>query len=167
MNQLSTTVYVPAVQKAADRKYCHSCGTVLHHSATNCTACGAMQSGVPAAPYMQPSQVAGGTASALPQHHVFCRGCGAGIHESAVTCPKCGAPQRVGTGIGHAKSRTTAVLLAFLLGGLGAHRFYLGNIFVGLLYLFFCWTFIPSILALIEGVYFLTHSDEEFSRKHP
>lgn len=167
MNQLSTTLHFPSVQKQADQKYCHSCGTVLHHSATNCTACGAMQSNVPAAPYIQPASFTSGTPSTLPQHHVFCRGCGAAIHEAAASCPKCGAPQRVTGSMGPAKSRTTAVLLAFLLGGLGAHRFYLGNIFVGLFYLFFCWTFIPSIFALFEGIYFLTLSDDEFSRKHP
>ena len=36
------------------------------------------------------------------------------------------------------KSKTTAVLLAFFLGGLGLHKFYLGKTFQGFLYLIFC-----------------------------
>ena len=102
----------------------------------------------------------------LPQHHVYCRGCGAGIHERAATCPKCGAPQQQqGNSSGSGKTRITAVLLALLLGGLGFHRFYLGKIFTGLRYLFFCWTFIPSVIAFLEGIYYLTLTDDEFARK--
>jgi TM2 domain-containing membrane protein YozV len=48
------------------------------------------------------------------------------------------------------KDGTTAVLLALFLGGLGAHKFYLGQIGLGVLYLVFCWTFIPAIISLIE-----------------
>ena len=38
-------------------------------------------------------------------------------------------------------------LLALLLGGLGVHHFYLGWWLAGLIYLLFCWTFIPMILT--------------------
>lgn len=48
------------------------------------------------------------------------------------------------------KSRSTAFLLTLLLGGVGAHRFYLGQVALGFLYLTFCWTFVPAIVALIE-----------------
>ena len=48
------------------------------------------------------------------------------------------------------KSVTTAVLLALFLGGLGIHKFYLGQPGLGVLYILFCWTYIPSIIALIE-----------------
>lgn len=66
---------------------------------------------------------------------IFCRGCGKEIHETAVACPHCGAPQsKASPGFG--KKQSTAFLLAFFLGGLGGHRFYLGNIGLGLLYLF-------------------------------
>ena len=42
------------------------------------------------------------------------------------------------------------MLLALFLGGLGAHRFYLGQTGLGILYVVFVWTFIPAIAALIE-----------------
>lgn len=48
------------------------------------------------------------------------------------------------------KSETTGLLLAFFFGGVGAHHFYLGHVGLGVLYLLFCWTFIPSLVALGE-----------------
>ncbi|MDA9472755.1 TM2 domain-containing protein [Enterococcus sp. 5H] len=38
-------------------------------------------------------------------------------------------------------------LLAFFLGGIGAHKFYSGFGGKGIMYLVFCWTGIPSIIA--------------------
>lgn len=48
------------------------------------------------------------------------------------------------------KSPTTALLLDLFLGGIGIHRFYLGETGAGILYLLFCWTAIPGIIAFIE-----------------
>ncbi len=48
------------------------------------------------------------------------------------------------------KSSTTAILLAFFLGSFGAHRFYLGEVGLGVLYIAFCWTLIPGIVAIVE-----------------
>jgi TM2 domain-containing membrane protein YozV len=49
------------------------------------------------------------------------------------------------------KNPTTAVLLAVFLGGLGAHKFYMGQIGLGIIYLLFSWTWLPMIIALIEA----------------
>jgi len=95
---------------------------------------------------------------------VFCRGCGKELHDSAHACPGCGAVQRPVAVQG--RSRTTAAVLAFFLGGLGAHKFYLGRIGWGIVYLLFCWTFIPSIIAFVEFIVYLCKSDEEFSAKY-
>lgn len=46
------------------------------------------------------------------------------------------------------------------------HKFYLGKIGQGFIYLLLCWTFIPAIIAFIEGIMLLTQSDEEFNRKY-
>ena len=64
------------------------------------------------------------------------------------------------------KSKVTAGVLALLLGGLGIHKFYLGKIGMGILYIVFCWTFIPALVAFVEGILYLTSSDEQFQLKH-
>ena len=64
------------------------------------------------------------------------------------------------------KNRTTAALLAIILGGFGVHHFYLGNTGKGLLYLVFCWLYIPAVVGFVEGIIFLTQSDEEFAKKY-
>lgn len=64
------------------------------------------------------------------------------------------------------KNRIVAALLAFFLGGFGAHKFYLGRIGWGIVYLIFCWTFIPTIVAFIEFIIYLTMSDEDFAKKY-
>ncbi|MGE0339594.1 MAG: NINE protein [Xanthobacteraceae bacterium] len=69
------------------------------------------------------------------------------------------------------KSKVAAGLLAILLGGLGIHKFYLGypgaGIIMLLLFIFgFILLALPSIIisviALVEGIIYLTKTDEEF-----
>lgn len=60
------------------------------------------------------------------------------------------------------KSKVTAGVLALLLGGIGVHKFYMGKIGMGILYLLFCWTGIPAIVGLVEGIMYLCANDENF-----
>lgn len=64
------------------------------------------------------------------------------------------------------KSKITAGVLGILLGGLGIHKFYLGKIGMGLIYLLFFWTYIPAIAGIIEGIVYLCSSDENFQIKN-
>lgn len=64
------------------------------------------------------------------------------------------------------KSRVTAIILALLLGGIGAHKFYLGRPVWGIIYLLLCWTFIPAIIALVEAIIYALTSDYDFHRKY-
>lgn len=64
------------------------------------------------------------------------------------------------------KSKGTAALLAFLLGDLGIHKFYLGKGGQGILYLLFCWTFIPWILAIFDFFILICMSENEFDQKY-
>ena len=64
------------------------------------------------------------------------------------------------------KSRITAGILAILLGDFGIHKFYLGKIGQGIVYLIFCWTGIPAIIGLVEGILYLLMKDEEFAQKY-
>ena len=64
------------------------------------------------------------------------------------------------------KNKTTAAILAIFLGGLGVHRFYLGQVGLGFLYLLFCWTFIPLIVSFVDFIIFLTMTDQAFNVKY-
>ena len=64
------------------------------------------------------------------------------------------------------KSKTTAAILAFFLGGFGIHRFYLNQPGLGILCLFFFWTFVPAIIAFIDFIIFLTMDERTFNAKY-
>jgi len=64
------------------------------------------------------------------------------------------------------KNRVTAALLGILLGGIGVHKFYLNRPMEGIMYLLFCWTGIPAIVGLIEGIIYISMSDAEFAYKY-
>ena len=64
------------------------------------------------------------------------------------------------------KSKVVAGVLGILLGGLGIHKFYMGKIGMGILYLVFCWTYIPAIVGFVEGIIYLCSNDENFQLKH-
>ena len=63
-------------------------------------------------------------------------------------------------------NKLIAALLAIFLGGLGIHKFYLGKPMQGVLYLLFCWTGIPSVVACVEAMIYLFTPDAEFAKKY-
>lgn len=94
----------------------------------------------------------------------FCHACGESIDRRAEICPHCGVRQ---PGAGdEGPSRMATALFAILLGGLGAHKFYLGKPLLGLVYLIFFWTFIPMIVGIVEGLIYLSQTDREFTAKY-
>ena len=66
---------------------------------------------------------------------------------------------------GYTKSKVVAGILAILLGGIGAHKFYLGRWGWGIIYLLFCWTYIPSIIGIIEGIGYLISNENDFGAR--
>ncbi|MFZ3209507.1 MAG: NINE protein [Geobacteraceae bacterium] len=101
----------------------------------------------------------------------FCHECGAVIKAKAEICPKCGVRQTSsGSSFGavapNGKSKLAAALFALFLGGLGGHKFYLGKPGQGILFILFCWTFIPALIGFIEGIIFLTMTDDAFIQKY-
>ena len=89
----------------------------------------------------------------------FCPSCGAEVNEKAVVCVKCGVAVnnsniQVQTGPVSDKEWIVALLLAFFLGFLGAHRFYTGHIGIGVIQLLTLggcgiWALIDLILIIV------------------
>jgi len=104
-----------------------------------------------------------------------CVACGRALCESCANnvggkfyCDACSSklsvvPPTTQTG---GRSKVAAGLFGILLGGLGVHKFYLGQVGWGIVYLLFFWTCIPAIAGLIEGILYLTMSDTEFNAKY-
>jgi TM2 domain-containing membrane protein YozV len=118
---------------------------------------------------MAPHDMQGGSpmsanAAVISANMAFCRGCGGQIHSQAEMCPKCGFKQASASS---SKSKGVAILLCLLLGGIGAHKFYLGQAGLGLLYLVFFWTFIPALIAVFEFFGLLCTSEENFAKRYP
>lgn len=63
---------------------------------------------------------------------------------------------------GKAIGKWTYFLLVFFLGGLGIHKFIAGKWFQGLLYLAFCWTFVPSLFAFFHSIGVLFRKPDQF-----
>jgi TM2 domain-containing membrane protein YozV len=51
-------------------------------------------------------------------------------------------------------------LTGIFVGGLGVHKFLAGKVGMGILYILFCWTLIPSLIGLIEGIIALTTPED-------
>lgn len=119
--------------------YCSNCGNLVEDGKAFCPECGASQQNLPAS----------NNTTTYQDEQVY-----------ATQQPAYG-PQRL-----HNRNKTTAGLLAIFLGGLGAHKFYLGQIVWGIVYLVLCWTYIPAIVAFIEGIMFFTSSEESFDAKY-
>ena len=62
--------------------------------------------------------------------------------------------------------RIAFALFAIFLGGIGVHKFYVKEYGWGVIYLLFCWTYIPSIIGIIEGIVTLCKTDEEFCEEY-
>jgi TM2 domain-containing membrane protein YozV/Tfp pilus assembly major pilin PilA len=96
----------------------------------------------------------------LESDQKICESCGARIKAMAEICPACGVRQR------RMVSKVALLLLTFFLGGLGAHKFYLGKWVQGIFYLLFSWTYIPGLIALIEFVVYAFTSEERLNEKY-
>ncbi|MBQ8966078.1 FTR1 family protein [Ruminococcus sp.] len=63
------------------------------------------------------------------------------------------------------KNKNEAGILAILFGSLGGHKFYLGKYGQGLICVAFCWSGIPALLGIIQGVHYLTETQEQFEEE--
>ena len=132
---------------------CPQCGAPIDPGATECKFCGEKLAVQQAAQQVQQPQ-AQTVYVQQPQPQVV-------IQQ---------APQQVYmTAINPAwpvKNKIVAGILGIFLGGIGLHKFYMGKIGMGILYLLFCWTGIPAFVGFIEGIIYLCSNDENFQLKH-
>ena len=56
--------------------------------------------------------------------------------------------------------------LAIFLGTVGAHKFYQGKTFQGILYILLCWTSLPTWISFIEGIRYLFMPVEDFYEQY-
>ena len=170
---------VPVPPPVSKQLFCTNCGKPVSEQAVACLSCGAKPTG----------------------HRKFCRYCAAALNAEQIICVQCGA--KIATGafstlrsIGEStvtgtKSKVAAGLLGILLGGLGAHKFYLGSWGWGLLFLINIFVIVPltallsltvilaplfmlsataafaqGIIGFIEGIIYLCMSDEAFAAKY-
>ncbi len=91
----------------------------------------------------------------------YCSRCGSALVVGVLACPRCGTRQQEYV----SKDKVVAGVLAFFVGGLGVHRFYLGQ-WWGIFYLIFWATLIPSIISLIEAFVFWLTPRETWERKY-
>ena len=98
----------------------------------------------------------------------YCHMCGQQTQPQAVMCVSCGASlSRAGTS-GAASNRIAAGVCAIIFNCLGIHKFILGYTNAGLIMLLgsilTCGiAALPfSIIGIVEGIIYLTKSDEEF-----
>ncbi|MBT3312266.1 MAG: TM2 domain-containing protein [Desulfobacterales bacterium] len=91
----------------------------------------------------------------------FCESCGNIIKQTTEVCPYCK------TRIEGRVRKLTLLLITLFTGGIGGHKFYLGNNFHGALYLLFSLTGIPSLIAMIEFIIYVFTSEDDLQEKIP
>ena len=109
-----------------------------------------------------------------PVETKYCHACASPIDVRAELCPKCGVRQPGAAMPGDpavreaSGNKLAAGLCGIILGGLGIHKFILGMTTPGLIMLLVsictCGFGYPvmHIIGIIEGIIYLTKSDEEF-----
>jgi len=132
--------------------FCRNCGKELNDKAVVCVHCG-----------VRPAD--GST---------HCQACGRETQPGAVVCVHCGAALAKSPAMAKAGAdkKIVAGVCGILLGALGVHKFILGYTGPGLIMLLVtivsCTVLAPitAVIGLIEGIIYLTKSDEEFVRTY-
>lgn len=62
-------------------------------------------------------------------------------------------------------NQLAASLLAILLGNIGIHHFYTGQTVRGVIDILFCWTGVPAVIGLIEGIVWLCDDEAEWAER--
>ncbi|MQF69371.1 TM2 domain-containing protein [SAR202 cluster bacterium AD-804-J14_MRT_500m] len=155
----------------AGSRFCIHCGESIPDISQPCIKC---QQEVPAGSKFCPHcgetilDSSTGRRSKGPDEK-YCSSCGELIKEQAEVCVKCGV--RVSRTVNRdtntlgqefsTRSRLVAGLLGILLGGFGVHRFYLGNIGIGIIQIVVSLITlgIGGLWGLVEGIVIVAGAD--------
>lgn len=149
-------------------KHCVECGARIRVRAVVCPECGVSQT------------------DSSPRAKKHCFECGAVIRGNAAVCPKCGVEQAQWGTVAYrngnqddirqaASKKIAAGIFGILLGALGIHKFILGlttpaviMLVVSLVgsCLYGLGFFVMWVIGLVEGIIYLTKSDEDFYRTY-
>ncbi|MCK8044470.1 NINE protein [Shewanella sp. 1CM18E] len=100
-----------------------------------------------------------------------CPQCNHKIDLNVVTCPQCHAAQGFDSLSGvdpdiRIKNQKLAIWFSLLLGGLGLHKFYLGQHLKGSLYLAFSWTLVPMVVGWVDAFRTLKMTPFHFEQRY-
>ena len=56
-------------------------------------------------------------------------------------------------------------IIAVIFGSIGLHKFYRGQYGRGILYIIFCWSFIPAFVGVLEGIHYLTEGQAAYEEE--
>ncbi len=156
---------------------CPQCGASIGVGEVECRYCGERFSPNATQQTWQPqSQQSQGQQAGFTNGATYTGAGSQGLPQIVIQQNFGGGPTAPGVGYGYGygaypmwpqKSKLAAILLAFFLGGLGAHWFYLGRSGKGVLY--FCLLFVGGLsilLAFIDTIVFILTDRERFEMKY-
>jgi TM2 domain-containing membrane protein YozV len=147
--KIETGVFMGKSAKGTIIMFCRNCGNQLDDKAIACIKCGA-----------DPRRGVG-----------YCLNCGKPTDPNAVVCVSCGMGLKI-KATNEGSNKIAAGLLAIFLGCLGIHKFIMGYSKEGVIMLLVSVLScgfaagIMAIIGLIEGIIYLTKSDEEFIKTY-
>lgn len=127
--------------------YCKNCGKPINKNQAICLECGIK----------------------VGHGNSHCNNCGKSVEAQQTVCLNCGYSIKNTPNIETSwpiRDKFIAGILGIIFGGIGLHKFYLKKPGLGIIYLLFCWTFIPSLIGFIEGILYLLMDDIEFQNKY-
>ena len=145
---------------------CYECGKRIDKDEEICPNCGARQS------KSADTNLWKDYKKITPNEENVCPACG---HEETdslddsdtVAVDHTASTSTTTTSTGNSEiSKTLIGILAILFGAYGIHHFFLGHIKRGILSILFCWTLVPTVLSIAEGIHILCMSEEQFQRKY-
>lgn len=153
-------------------KYCSSCGAIMDENCNVCTQCGCSTDTINYESNTNSYESKSNTyqnntnsyesKSYTEQSNSNSYGSNYNNFSNTQRCPD-------------EKNNVVAALLAIFLGGLGIHKFYLGNKNMGILYILitvfgFILAFIPNVIlgvvVLFEGILYLLEDNQSFNEKY-